>query len=98
MLAYSKDEERTRMAYFSGLFHDKRKRSYIDNLGHEHLRGKDRSDRRALLFLEAKGIGTRCTGIDWLCTMRPDRKQAGFTCHAKQHNREPMWGSERAAQ
>jgi len=60
MRGYAKDEERTRMAYFSGRFQDKKKRSYIDNLGHEHLRGKDRSDRRELLFRAVKGLCVDC--------------------------------------
>lgn len=60
MRDYSKDESATIAAYQSGYFVDKKKRSWIDNLGHIHTRGKDRSFQRRCLFLHVKGLCETC--------------------------------------
>lgn len=61
MRDYAKDEAATIAAYESGVFQDRKlKRSYIDNLGHIHLRGKDRSAQRERLFRESKGLCADC--------------------------------------
>lgn len=60
MLDYARDEEITQEAYASGLLLDPKRRSFIDNLGHEHLRGKDKRLRRAFLFHAVKGLCTDC--------------------------------------
>lgn len=60
MLDYAKDVAATNNAYKNGIFSDTKMRSYIDNLGHVHLRGKDRSWQRERLFYKVKGICATC--------------------------------------
>src|SRR5579864_9731425 len=60
MLEYRCDEQRTIQMYDAGVLLDKQGRSYVDNLGHLHLRGKDRSLQRERLFKATKGICASC--------------------------------------
>lgn len=60
MLDYAKDEKATSECYATGIMRDKRKRSYVDNLGHLHMRGVDRSFMREYLFLAVKGLCETC--------------------------------------
>lgn len=54
------DIERTRQAYHTGEFQDKKARSYYSIAGHIFLRGIDRENQRVLVFAGSKMICAIC--------------------------------------
>lgn len=60
MWEYRIDQAATSEAYAAQIFRDKKRRSFIDNLGHVHRKGVDLAAIRKVLFRARKGLCETC--------------------------------------
>jgi hypothetical protein len=90
MLGNKKDVRMSRVLRRCGTFKDKR--SWISNLGHVYLRGQDKKDLRAQLYLDSKSFCAICGDLIALAQedldhIRGGRKYVRCDCyHQRLHD------------